>query len=42
MEQAYKMHGDVLVEHGVSKSDSLDASQNELTSYEKPKEHSIA
>lgn len=42
MEQAYKLHGDVLVEHGVSKSDGLDASQNELTSYEKPEEQMIA
>ena len=42
MEQAYKLHGDVLVEHGVKKGDGLDAGQSELTSYEKPEEQTIA
>ena len=41
MEQAYTLHGDVLVEHGVSKNDGLDAVRNELTSYEKPEEQMI-
>jgi hypothetical protein len=42
MEQAYKLHGDVLVEHKVNKSDGLDASQNESISYEKPEVQTIA
>lgn len=42
MEQAYKLHGNVLVEHGVSKNDGLDAGQNESTSYEKPEAQIIA
>lgn len=42
MEQAFKLHGDVLVEHGVSKNEGLDAANNELTSYEKPEEQMIA
>jgi hypothetical protein len=42
MEQAYKLYGDVLVEHEVNKSDGLYASQNELTSYEKPEAQTIA
>lgn len=41
MEQAYTLHGDVLVEHGASKNDGLDAAKNELTSYEKPEEQMI-
>lgn len=41
MEQAYKLHGDVLVEHGVGKS-GLDDGQNDSTSYEKPEEQTIA
>jgi len=35
MEQAYQLHGCILVEHRVSKRDGLDASQNELASCEK-------
>lgn len=42
MEQAYKMHGDVLVEHGVNKNDALDAGLNESASYEKPEVQTIA
>lgn len=42
MEQAYKLHGDVLVEHGVRKNDAPDAGQNELGSYEKPGAQTIA
>lgn len=42
MEQAYKLHGDVLVAHKVNKSDGLDAGQNESTSYEKPEVQTIA
>lgn len=42
MEQAYKLHGDVLVAHKVNKSDGLDAGQNEATSYEKPEVQTIA
>jgi hypothetical protein len=34
MEQAYKLHGDVLAEHGVSE-DSSDAGRSELISAEK-------
>ncbi|KAJ6159396.1 Major facilitator superfamily domain general substrate transporter [Penicillium chrysogenum] len=41
MEQAYALHGDVLVERGVSKSDVLDATNNGLASYEKPEEQRI-
>lgn len=42
MEQAYKLHGDVLAEHGVSKGSS-DAVQSELTFAEKPEpDHSHA
>ncbi|KAJ5429251.1 hypothetical protein N7491_006267 [Penicillium cf. griseofulvum] len=40
MEQAYTLHGDVLVEHGVSNSD-VDTANNELTSYEKLEEQRI-
>ncbi|KAJ5105715.1 hypothetical protein NUU61_003062 [Penicillium alfredii] len=32
MEQAYKLHGDVLAEHGVTKSEAYDAGKTELTS----------
>ena len=42
MEQAYKLHGDVLVEYRARKSHGLDADQNELSSYEKPEEQAIA
>lgn len=42
MEQAYRIHGDVLVEHGVIKNGALDAGQNESTSYEKPEVQTIA
>jgi hypothetical protein len=42
MEQAYKLHGDVLVEYRARKSHGLDADQNELSSYEKPEEQTIA
>ncbi|KAJ5036797.1 hypothetical protein NUH16_004676 [Penicillium rubens] len=41
MEQAYTLHGDVLMEHGVRKSEVLDAANNDLTSYEKPEEQII-
>jgi hypothetical protein len=41
MEQAYALYGDVLVERGVSKSNVLDATNNALTSYEKPEEQRI-
>jgi hypothetical protein len=41
MEQAYKLYGDVLVDYGVTKSGGLDASHNELTSFEKPEEQTI-
>ncbi|OOQ89647.1 hexose carrier protein [Penicillium brasilianum] len=41
MEQAYSLHGDVLLEHGVGKNDGLDAAGNQLTSYEKPEEQMI-
>ncbi|OQD88704.1 hypothetical protein PENANT_c003G01911 [Penicillium antarcticum] len=41
MEQAYKLHGDVLVQYGLSKGDGLDAGHNELTSYEKPEEQTV-
>jgi len=37
MEQAFTLHGDVLVEHGVSKSDG----QNDMSSYEKPESQMI-
>ncbi|KAJ6018978.1 hypothetical protein N7522_001045 [Penicillium canescens] len=42
MEQAYKLHGDVLVEYRARKNHGLDADQNELESYEKPEEQTIA
>jgi hypothetical protein len=42
MEEAYKLHGDVLAEYSVRKSDGLEAGQNELASYEKPEEQTIA
>lgn len=42
MEQAYKLHGDVLAEHKVNKSDGLETGQNESISYEKPEVHTIA
>lgn len=42
MEQAYKLHGDVLVEHKVNKGDGLDVGQTESMSYEKPEVHTIA
>jgi hypothetical protein len=42
MEQAYKLHGDVLVEHGINGSDGVDTSHNESASYEKPEVHTIA
>lgn len=32
MEQAYQLHGDVLAEHGVTKSEAYDAGKTELTS----------
>jgi hypothetical protein len=41
MEQAYTLHGDVLVEHGVRTNDGLVATKNELTSFEKPEEQMI-
>ncbi|KAJ5160163.1 uncharacterized protein N7482_007167 [Penicillium canariense] len=41
MEQAYKLHGDVLAEHGVRKSVGLEGDPNE-SSYEKPEEQTIA
>jgi hypothetical protein len=41
MEQAYTLHGDVLLEHGVGKNDGLDAAVNQLTSYEKPEEQMV-
>ncbi|CAI7634012.1 hypothetical protein N7533_011599 [Penicillium manginii] len=42
MELAYKMHGNVLMEHKVEKNDGFDAGQNESTSYEKPEVQTIA
>lgn len=42
MEQAYKLHGDVFVEHGINGSDGLDTSHNESSSYEKPEVQTIA
>ncbi|KAJ5825564.1 hypothetical protein N7474_002702 [Penicillium riverlandense] len=36
MEQAYKLHGDVLAEHGVTKGEAPDVGRNERTSEEKP------
>lgn len=42
MEQAYKMHGDVLVEHGVNKNAAFDAGQNEAASDEKAGVQTIA
>ena len=36
MEQAYQLHGDVLAEHGVNKSEVLDAEKRGLDSSEKP------
>jgi hypothetical protein len=41
MEQAYALHGDVLVEHGAKTNDRLDATKNQLTSFEKPEEQRI-
>lgn len=42
MEKAFALHGDVLVERGVSKNDGLDAAGNEFSSYDKPEEQRIA
>lgn len=34
MEQAYKLHGDVLAEHGIDKSTVLSEGKTELTSFQ--------
>lgn len=36
MEQAYKLHGDVLAEHGVNRNKALEAEENKRISSEKP------
>jgi hypothetical protein len=41
MEQAYALHGDVLVEHGAKTNDRLDVTKNQVTSFEKPEEQRI-
>ena len=41
MEQAYKLHGDVLAEHGVSKNETIDAGVKRSVSTEKPEEETI-
>jgi hypothetical protein len=41
MEQAYKLHGDFLVQYGVSKGGGFDIGQNELASFDKPEDQTI-
>ncbi|CAL5868796.1 uncharacterized protein PFLUO_LOCUS3023 [Penicillium psychrofluorescens] len=42
MEQAYKLHGDVLTEHGINRIEALDAGENKRISPEKPEAETIA